>query len=227
MSDFPDFSSNPPSKEHETTADDPEADFLARERAALGSDADFITGQETSLPTSGSSSSPSGGDDFSGFVADPITSPSHGDEDVAKFEHEFPDVDIAAPVSVFPETVMEWREKQAAVIAEREAKAAEAKAHTQESARKALDRFYEDYNAKKAKNIERNRERQEEEGHEYESGNVWERVCQLSGIGDRGETKAESGSIRPTQGVRDKSRMRQVLLDLRRDPRAPGLVKSE
>lgn len=113
------------------------------------------------------------------------------------------------------------------MIAEREAKAAEAKAHTQESARKALDRFYEDYNAKKAKNIERNRERQEEEGHEYESGNVWERVCQLSGIGDRGETKAESGSIRPTQGVRDKSRMRQVLLDLRRDPRAPGLVKSE
>jgi hypothetical protein len=124
--------------------------------------------------------------------------------------------------------IREWREKRAAVIAEREARAAEEHAKTLDLARKAIDRFYEDYNQRKAKAIVENRAAQEEASYGSTGGNVWERVCREADlIGTSGApTATTSTKATVAKGVRDTTRMRNVLLDLRKDARAPGNVQT-
>ncbi|KAK9696774.1 Clathrin light chain [Basidiobolus ranarum] len=55
------------------------------------------------------------------------------------------------------EFIKEWREKQHAVVSERDEAAEVKHLETKEEARKAIDDFYEDYNSKKERNFERNR----------------------------------------------------------------------
>ncbi|ORX90313.1 hypothetical protein K493DRAFT_409933 [Basidiobolus meristosporus CBS 931.73] len=112
------------------------------------------------------------------------------------------------------EFIKEWREKQNAVIAERDEVAETKHLETKEEARKAIDDFYEDYNAKKERNFERNRENGGLEGHVSEGGSPWELVWREIDVANSGNRNVKS--------TRDTSRMKELLLELRKDPHAPG-----
>ncbi|RKP05113.1 clathrin light chain [Thamnocephalis sphaerospora] len=238
-------------------ADDPTADFLARERAAFGGDAlDVLSGSATNSPAppfSGTSVHSTTmfhvTEDMDMDVQVTHSAPgSQGgkDADTEKFERSFPALDdmsgaLSAPVTPSmlrttsgtgsasfsphlgqpePEFVREWRERQAAVIAERESRAAEEKAKRVEQARKAIDRFYEEYNAKREKAVAENRASQEAASYGTEGANVWERACRMADLVVAGEqTKKKQAKT-----ARDTTRMRNLLLDLRKDPKAPGVA---
>lgn len=51
----------------------------------------------------------------------------------------------------------EWREKQSVIIAEKDERSEAKRQQTIGAAHEAIDRFYEDYNQKKAKSITENR----------------------------------------------------------------------
>jgi len=54
-------------------------------------------------------------------------------------------------------SLREWREKQAVIIAEKDERSEAKRQETIGAAHEAIDRFYEDYNQKKAKSITENR----------------------------------------------------------------------
>jgi len=222
MSDFGAFTS--------TSDTDPTADFLARERAALGDDAELFGAISTessafpdvnalsARPTSASSSFM----DMS--VTSRLSPPPAADYSV--FDKEFPAAEDLEQSEVFakarsplpeiePEVVRQWRERQATLIEERDAESQKKTDETKQKAREAIDKFYEDYNEKKQKAIEANR-RQEEDylvsRSDTTSGTVWERVVK------------EIDTINPksNKNQRDTSRMKNLMLDLKKDPKAPG-----
>ncbi|KAI9286521.1 clathrin light chain [Umbelopsis sp. AD052] len=232
MSDFGDFNSS---------MEDPTADFLAREKAALGDDADLFNNDIPSFsspapnqvplpsvtPTEQLESrafSPSSQSILSppatGFG---YTSPTPAG-DYSAFENEFPAAEELETSQAFinastipdvePEVVKQWREKQKELIAERDAESEEKKHQIVQKAREAIDEFYEEYNDKRQKAIDLNREKEDNEQQEREkaaSGTVWERISR--------EIDFKSNS-----STRDVSRMKQLMTDLRKDSRAPGTI---
>ncbi|KAI7880003.1 hypothetical protein K492DRAFT_147744 [Lichtheimia hyalospora FSU 10163] len=229
MSDFGDFNSS----------NDPTADFLARERAVLGEDADlFASGDATNTTPSLEAdlmTSPTAGDATAALpVTSPgissaispqgVTSPSTGE--YSAFESEFPKAEELETSQAFhkamlpeeePEVVRQWREKQKELIKQRDDEAEEKKEETIKKAREDIDRFYEEYNEKKQRAIENNREREEQhqkEREEASSANVWERVVR----------EFDVSNTKSSFHTRDVSRMKQLMLDLRKDANAPGTI---
>ncbi|RKP24477.1 clathrin light chain [Syncephalis pseudoplumigaleata] len=171
--------------------DDPTADFLARERAALGGEADLLgTPQPPTSMHSSTSGHGFGAFEESSSTAmdmDVPTSSMHtdNDPDTEQFERNFPAIDstttttgvATTTITAFHSTssvasnafspraggqedsafVREWRERQAGISTDRETRATDEKAKRIEQARKAIDRFYEDYNAKREKAVAANR----------------------------------------------------------------------
>ncbi|KAG0171406.1 hypothetical protein DFQ28_011087 [Apophysomyces sp. BC1034] len=213
MSDFGDFNSS----------SDPTADFLARERAALGEDADLFTADNISSVTSPVAD-----------VYSPASSalvPSQPQEvvpasDYSAFEADFPKAEELETSQAFhkamlpdeePEVVRQWREKQKELIAQRDEESEQRKQESVQRAREEIDRFYEEYNEKKQKSIEENREREEnyqKDREEASSANVWERVVR----------EFDVSNAKNTYQTRDVSRMKQLMLDLRKDANAPGTI---
>lgn len=115
-----------------------------------------------------------------------------------------------------PEVISQWRERQAIQIQRRDEESARKKAETHEKARQAIDDFYDTYNAKRDKNIEGIRKEQDEflakRDETTSGGTSWERIVKLI------DTK-DSKAIR---GDRDVSRMRELLLTLKKDKNAPS-----
>ncbi|KAI7869946.1 clathrin light chain [Spinellus fusiger] len=236
MSEFGDFGST----------NDPTTDFLARERAALGEDADlFSNDAQTSLsdfpefPSPSVLMSPQQDDRAKSYMSTPlsgtvagnfpphtISSPAKTETDYSVFDSEFPKAEELETSHAFhramlpeeePETVRQWKEKQKEVIAARDEEAEKIKQETIRQAREDIDKFYEDYNDKKQKAIEENREREEsyqKDREEAATANVWERVSREV------DTSASKAQL-PT---RDVSRMKDLMLDLRKDPKAPGTI---
>ncbi|KAI9493156.1 clathrin light chain [Zychaea mexicana] len=236
MSDFGDFNSS----------NDPTADFLARERAALGEDADLFSSGDVntniaadgvadlmSSPTPPSSSgaaattsvmSPTQGS--SALSPQNVTTPGSGAGDYSAFESDFPKAEELESSQAFhkamlpdeePEVVRQWREKQKELIAQRDEEAENKKQETIQRAREEIDKFYEDYNEKKQRTIEENREREEnylKDREEASSANVWERVVR----------EFDVSNAKSAHHTRDVSRMKQLMLDLRKDPKAPGTI---
>ncbi|CAO3590338.1 unnamed protein product [Absidia cylindrospora] len=170
MSDFGDFN----------TSSDPTSDFLARERAALGADADLFSMDETA-PTSTINNYPA-------ITADATTTSFHSPAldnslaltpssqdalavapvsgDYSSFNSDFPKAEELETSQAFhkamlpdeePAVVRQWREKQQELIAQRDEEAENKKQETIQKAREDIDRFYEEYNEKKQKSIEENR----------------------------------------------------------------------
>ncbi|KAF7720802.1 hypothetical protein EC973_006066 [Apophysomyces ossiformis] len=213
MSDFGDFDSST----------DPTADFLARERAALGDDADFFTteGISSTMSPIADVLSPSS----SALVASqpqelaPVS-------DYSAFEADFPKAEELETSQAFhkamlpeeePEVVRQWREKQKELIAQRDEESEKRKQEAIQRAREEIDRFYEEYNEKKQKAIEENREREEnyqKDREEASSANVWERVVR----------EFDVSNTKNSYQTRDVSRMKQLMLDLRKDANAPGTI---
>ncbi|KAI9311469.1 clathrin light chain [Dichotomocladium elegans] len=222
MSDFGDFSSS----------NDPTADFLARERAVLGEDADLFSSGDidttnTSTGLDFMNSPPSAAIDFSSpsqASALPSQNTAAPSGDYAAFETDFPKAEELENSQAFhkamlpdeePEVVRQWREKQKELIKQRDDEADEKKEETIKQAREEIDRFYEEYNEKKQRAIESNREREEQREKEREdalSANVWERVIR----------EIDTSNAKTGFHTRDVSRMKQLMLDLRKDAKAPG-----
>ncbi|KAJ9117503.1 hypothetical protein QFC22_004353 [Naganishia vaughanmartiniae] len=278
------------------------AAYLARERAALGEDADlFASGSNTSdspaqpaassvldefadfgsastpapanqpphtnepepsgpsgidaFPSLDMMDSPSGG--FGGSAQQEVRVTGHagtgeqGDEEREKFESAFPDIsDEVEPIAPSPyaptnnasaggystilpgpsfnstaaaqseedtEPIREWREKQQAEIKKRDEESKRKKEEVVLKAEKAIDAFYENYNAEKEKNIRKNKEdeaaflQQLQEG--ISKGTSWERVTDVIELAN-----SQSKTIRPSApGGSDLQRMKELLLSLRRE----------
>jgi len=228
MSDFGSFASS--------TDLDPTADFLARAKAALGEAAELFAGpgqiiphastafpEVDSFPVRPVSVSPT-----SSFAEANVPSFASSAQatDYSVFEQEFPAAEDLEQSQVFakarspvpevePEVVRLWRERQAQLIEERDAESERKTEETRQKAREAIDKFYEDYNEKKQKAIEANR-RQEEDylavRSDTTSGTVWERVLK----------EVDVVNPKTNKNQHDTSRMKALMLDLRKDPKAPG-----
>ncbi|PCH36603.1 hypothetical protein WOLCODRAFT_140522 [Wolfiporia cocos MD-104 SS10] len=201
----------------------------------------------------------------SGFSFDDFGSPPReratevkvtGDDEIEKFESEFPDIEIpetppvsqplfgATPTfapqpqsSAFsstpilsqtveedePQVIKDWRERQAAEIKARDDASKAKREETVSKAERAIDQFYEEYSAKKERNIRENKEYEEEflskMSESLSTGTTWQRICDLIELqNSQSKTIARAGP-----GTTDLSRFREVLLRLKREgDAAPG-----
>ncbi|KAF9199680.1 hypothetical protein BGZ49_010181 [Haplosporangium sp. Z 27] len=272
------FSFDSSKKTTDFGSDDPTADFLAREQAILGGDADFLA----TLSSTTGVTSPSNlvGDDFeSSFpsfaeheasitsppvsagagklndVSTPTIAVAADDDDFGAFHTDYPAIEttdsipasqaFAASIPIqatgasgefrspspsftrapqfkaqeVPAVVKEWREKQAAIIAEKDERSEAKRQETIGSAHEAIDRFYEDYNQKKAKLLAENRDKEVEflaKRDDVSSGTQWERINRHL------DSSPAAVAAALKAGRRDTSRMRDLLRDLEKDPNAPG-----
>ncbi|KAF9993794.1 hypothetical protein BGZ80_001855 [Entomortierella chlamydospora] len=272
-----DFSFDAPSsKKTDFGSDDPTADFLAREQAILGSDADFLatlsSGTDVTSPTKISDDFESNFPSFAEHEASLTSPPVSGraneiptptiavaadDDEFGAFNTEYPAIettDSVSPSQVFaasipiqatgasggfgspspsmslnrspqftapevPAIVKEWREKQAVIVAEKDERSEVKRQETIGAAHEAIDRFYEDYNQKKAKLLAENRDKEAEflaKRDDVSSGTQWERINRHL------DSSPAAVAAALKAGRRDTSRMRDLLRDLEKDPNAPG-----
>ncbi|KAG0006869.1 hypothetical protein BGZ65_002498 [Modicella reniformis] len=118
-----------------------------------------------------------------------------------------------------PQVVREWRERQGVIIADKDEKSEAKRQQTVVAAHEAIDRFYEDYNQRKAKSIAENRDKETAflaMRDDVSSGTQWERINRHLDSSPAAVTAALKA------GRRDNSRMRELLRDLEKDPNAPG-----
>ena len=107
-----------------------------------------------------------------------------------------------------------WREKQQEEIAQRDSRSAERKEEMIRKAEKAIDDFYANYNSKKERQIAKNKEDEQAFTQARDDalgrGTTWERIADIIELQDsRSKTVAKS--------TRDLSRMKEVLLNLKRE----------
>ncbi|KAJ2523063.1 Clathrin light chain [Coemansia sp. RSA 1939] len=201
-------------------SDDPMAEFLARERAALGAEADLF---QSDLPSesaaAAAASPPSQQQGEEANPADSFSEPMMVDSDPRDDAQQSPGQSSNAHDSQFQE---EWQSKQRGIIEERDRQSEEKHGAVVEEAKQAIDKFYEEYNQKKEKAIEQNRANQEMELQSANKGNLWERALKQIDMATKASSSSESSP--PAQKpVRDISRMRDLLQDLKRDKDAPGV----
>ncbi|KAG7007826.1 clathrin light chain [Physcia stellaris] len=218
-------------------------DFLQRERAALGDDANQFASTNDNAATV-----------EDGDADDDLLGGSYNDaggaggEDLTDFESSFPSVDTrnegVAPGGTItgsdipfrsndqsqpsygayaeeeeePEPIRLWRESRDERLRHQDEEDAEKTKQTREGARQYIDDFYENYNAKKEKQIARTRKEAEEflEKREDTSsgGTSWERIAKLVDLSGKGAKGGAAGG--------GKEKFKQLLLDLRKDENAPG-----
>ncbi|KAL6305147.1 clathrin light chain [Sparassis latifolia] len=181
-----------------------------------------------------------------------------GDEEIEKFESEFPDIEVPqsfppprtlpafGPPTTFapqpqqsafsstpilshavdeeePQVIKDWREKQAVEIKARDEASKVKREETVEKANRAIDQFYEEYAAKKERNIRENKEHEEEFravlSDSLSNGTTWQRICDFIELqNSQSKTIARAGT-----GTTDLSRFKEVLLRLKREgDAAPG-----
>ncbi|KAG9243596.1 clathrin light chain [Calycina marina] len=202
-------------------------DFLSREKAMLGEDADqFVTGNDNAAFVDDEADLLGGGGE------------SHGDEEVVEFQSSYPAIDtqneavapggqITSPYANYkataqdeeePEVLRQWRERRDASVAERAENFKIKQEETIKEAQQSIDQFYENYNSKKEKSIAQTRRDAETFLANREDtsagGTSWERIAKLVDISGKGAKGGANGS--------GKEKMRELLLSLRKDEKAPG-----
>ncbi|KAJ2558952.1 Clathrin light chain [Coemansia sp. RSA 1933] len=194
-------------------SDDPMAEFLARERAALGAEADFF--QNDSTPSEAALSPP--------VAQNQSSSPPSTFAEPMMVDSE-PIASPEPPMAVDSQFQEEWQAKQRGILEDRDRQSEEKHAAIAEEAKQAIDKFYEEYNEKKEKAIEQNRANQELELQAASKGNLWERALKQIDMATKAsaDRQSQDGSALP-KAVRDTSRMRELLQDLKRDKDAPGV----
>ncbi|ODV89362.1 hypothetical protein CANCADRAFT_138900 [Tortispora caseinolytica NRRL Y-17796] len=178
-----------------------EADLVTREREALGADAEELIDDFPAVDDAGVES----GEVATEFP--PLEAEPTGNIVLTEQEPEVVSSEEPAPVR-------EWRERQALAIERRDAQSAAEKEKTIKEAQQAIDDFYNNYNEKVSKGIEQVIKESEEfiAARDAEAtGSPWSRIVKLIDVTD----KAASGK-------RDKFRMRELLLSLKDDAKAPG-----
>ncbi|KAI8978306.1 clathrin light chain-domain-containing protein [Trametes punicea] len=180
-----------------------------------------------------------------------------GDDEIEKFESEFPDIEVPnvqtmsplqqqpafgttptfAPQPAYsstpiltqqieedePEVIKQWREKQAEEIKARDEASKAKRQETIAKAERAIDQFYEEYAAKKERNIRENKEHEEEFlanlNASLSQGTTWQRICDIIELqNSQSKTIARAGP-----GATDLTRFKEVLLRLKREGEAaPG-----
>ncbi|KAJ8583839.1 hypothetical protein M405DRAFT_866709 [Rhizopogon salebrosus TDB-379] len=182
-----------------------------------------------------------------------------GDDEIDKFEDQFPELDVGQVVSppppvlptfgapppfaprpqpsAFsstpilnqqldedePEVIRQWRERQAEEIHARDEASKVKRQETISKAEHAIDQFYEEYAAKKKRNIRENKDEETEFLESLSSsltkGTTWERICDIMELqNSQSKTIARAGP-----GTTDLSRFKEVLLRLKREgDAAPG-----
>ncbi|KAK2740648.1 hypothetical protein FQN57_006017 [Myotisia sp. PD_48] len=233
-----DISGDPPAPNRNGTSSatiEDDNDFLARERAALGDDADQFV-----LPDDHVTAGEAGGDDLLGGD-DEVLSGNDLTADTSGFESSFPVIDshnenvapggtitgsssFGAQYSTYkepeeePEPVRAWREKRDAELSRRSQVSEEKKAATVSKAQQDIDDYYESYNKRTDKARERTRKEAEEFLANREDtsagGTSWERIAKLVDVSGKGVKGGASGS--------GKERFRGLLLELKKDEKAPG-----
>lgn len=117
-----------------------------------------------------------------------------------------------------PNVIREWRERRDLQIQHRDEVSQSRKEETIGKAREDIDDFYESYNDKKDKAIKTTRKEAEEFLANREDtaagGTSWERIAKLVDLTGKGGRGGGSGS--------GKERMRELLMSLRKDEKAPG-----
>lgn len=115
-----------------------------------------------------------------------------------------------------PPVIQEWRAKRAADIESRDKVSDDRRAATVSEAQQAIDDFYNSYNDKKEKNIAQSRreaaEFLESRDNTTAGGTSWDRISKLVDLSGKGTTGSAAG----------KERFREMLLNLRKDEKAPG-----
>jgi len=207
------------------------SDFLSREKALLGEDADqFATSNDNAAFVE------DGDDDLLGGGGE-YSSGHHGGEEVTEFESSFPAIDTrneaVAPGGTItssnyntpsfadeeePDVIKAWRERRNLALQEREKLASERKAETIKTAQQNIDDFYENYNSKKEKTVAQSRREAEDFLNAREDtsagGTSWERIAKLVDLSGKGARGGGTGT--------DKAKFRELLLSLRKDEKAPG-----
>lgn len=216
------------------------SDFLARERAALGEDAQQFTSSADQAATVADVED-GDDDDLMGGGGDFSASNNNASNDMmGDFESSFPAVDTSneavapggtitgstlpyQPTSSYadeaePEVLREWRERRDLQIQHRDEVSAGKKAETVKAAQQAVDEFYENYNAKRDKQVAQTRKDAEEFLAKREDttsgGTSWERIAKLVDLSGKGTSGGAAGS--------GKGKMRELLVSLRKDEEAPG-----
>ena len=117
-----------------------------------------------------------------------------------------------------PEVLRQWREQRDAQIQRRDEVSASKKSETVKAAQEAIDEFYENYNNRKDKQVSQTRKEAEEFLAKREDttagGTSWERIAKLVDLSGKGASGGASGT--------GKARMRELLVSLRKDEKAPG-----
>ncbi|KAF7547717.1 hypothetical protein G7046_g8924 [Stylonectria norvegica] len=205
-------------------------DFLAREKAILGDDADQFATSEDAVAFGESSGDLLGG----------------GDNVQSTFDSQFPDLTsptagtglapggntVTGPSVSYnsgyqqafaadeeePEVIKEWRERRDAQIAKRAEQIAAQREETIKEAQKNIDDFYENYNTKKDKGIAQTRKEAEQFLADREDtvsgGTSWDRIAKLVDVSGKNVKGGAAGS--------GKERFREMLMGLRKDEKAPG-----
>ncbi|KAJ3487153.1 hypothetical protein NLI96_g3723 [Meripilus lineatus] len=219
----------------------------------------------TDIPIPGSTAAPVSSNN--GFSFDDFDSPPNppkeiavtGNDEIDKFESDFPELDIPASEPTFvptqptfgsappfaprpqpsaftstpilsqpieeeePQVIKEWREKQEAAIKARDEASKAKQEETVSKAERSIDQFYEEYAAKKERNIRENKEHEEQFlaalSDSLSNGTTWQRICELVELqNSQSKTIARTGA-----GTTDLTRFKEVLLRLKREgDSAPG-----
>ncbi|KAI0261290.1 clathrin light chain-domain-containing protein [Gloeopeniophorella convolvens] len=122
-----------------------------------------------------------------------------------------------------PEAIREWRERQAEEIKARDDAAKARRQETVAKAERAIDQFYEEYTAKRERQIRENKDAEAEYlgtlTDALSRGTTWDRILDTVELqNSQSKTLARAGP-----GTTELSRFREVLLRLRREgASAPG-----
>ena len=112
----------------------------------------------------------------------------------------------------------QWREHRDEALAKRAETSSKRKDETVKAAQAAVDDFYENYNTKKEKTIAQTRKEAEEFLASREDtaagGTSWERIAKLVDLSGKGARGGGAGT--------GKERFRELLLQLKKDEKAPG-----
>lgn len=182
-------------------------DFISRERAVLGEDADAFAAEDEAVVNKASveSSFPALNDSATNLrMSDPRP------ESLLPSETKKLSLEDSEPIK-------EWKARQELEIQRRDELSESKRNETLEKAKKAIDDFYENYNSKRDDAIDQTENEAKEFIEQRDSavaggGTSWDRIVKLIDISDKG-TKS---------GGRDKSRFRELLLSLKGDANAPG-----
>ncbi|CRK37885.1 Clathrin light chain like protein [Verticillium longisporum] len=209
-------------------------DFLAREKALLGDDADQFATNNDSAAFEQDDDLLGGGDSVG------------ANQQQSTFESQFPDLaqqneDVGPAGTITgsgpsvnyssgfrttvedeeePQVIKEWREGRDAQIQKRAEQFAAQREETVKEARQNIDDFYENYNSKKEKSIAQTRKDAEQflanREDTVSGGTSWERIAKLVDVSGKGAKGGAAGS--------GKERFRELLTSLKKDEKAPGAV---